>query len=566
VSSGPLWQLAATSQEIGSAPTLEDLLQTITDRVREIIGAHQSVVSTTVREDGSQSITAVSLSDRYAPWRDYDVPPRGVGVVRLVLEENRVMRLTQAELEAHPAWTGFGAEASRHPPMRGWLAAPLVARDGRTLGLIQLSDPNEGEFTAADEAVLVQVARMASLAIERAHAEEAARRVDARLRAALDSLSQGVAMWDADGRLLGANPRCREILGWRAGDVPARDDDECWRAVDEDGAPVAPGDTPTAAARRTGRAVPERVLGLTRPDGSRVWVSASASPVPAAGRDEPDSVLLSFSDVTARVQAERAVREQHLQLQALNAGLERRVRERHTELRETVGELEAFTSSVSHDLRAPLRAIRGFADMLADELDGHASPVAAHYLGRVREGARTMSALIDALLYLSRAGRRPIERRTVDATALVRDVVRRMQEGDGAPAARVEVAELPACEADPVLLRQVFANLLSNAVKFSDAGTGRVRVSGTVEAGVPVFSVEDDGVGFDMGDAERMFAVFERLPGGAGVEGAGVGLAIVQRIVQRHGGRAWAEGAPGRGARVSFTLPAAPPAEEPGRH
>jgi len=152
---------------IHSARSLNEVLQVVTDQARELVGVHQSTTSLLVGEDWAKAVHAVSLSDKYATWRAYDERPDGSGIYRLVCQLNLPMRLTQAELEAHPAWQGFGKAASRHPPMRGWLAVPLTGRGGRNIGLIQLSDKYEGEFTGEDEAVLVQVARLASDAIEK---------------------------------------------------------------------------------------------------------------------------------------------------------------------------------------------------------------------------------------------------------------------------------------------------------------------------------------------------------------------------------------------------------------
>lgn len=168
-----LRQVAEASLVINSTASLSETFQVICDRAREIVGAHQSVVSITRGEAGdgtspnwSQAINAVSLSDKYARWREYASMPDGSGIYALVCRENRILRLTQTELEAHPAWRGFGQHAAEHPPMNGWLAVPLVARDGTNLGLIQLSDKYEGEFSENDEAILVQLAQLASVAIE----------------------------------------------------------------------------------------------------------------------------------------------------------------------------------------------------------------------------------------------------------------------------------------------------------------------------------------------------------------------------------------------------------------
>jgi PAS domain S-box-containing protein len=160
--------LAEASLTIGQAASPEGVLQVIAEQARELIGAHQAVTSLTVGEDWSQAVNCVSLSDKYARWSEYAARPEGTGLSAEVCRTNRALRLTQEELEAHPAGRGFGAHAAGHPPMRGWLAVPLVGRNGRNLGLIQLSDRYEGDFTADDETILLQLARLAAVAIENA--------------------------------------------------------------------------------------------------------------------------------------------------------------------------------------------------------------------------------------------------------------------------------------------------------------------------------------------------------------------------------------------------------------
>ncbi len=171
--------LAEAALAINSALSVERVLQLITEMAREIIGAHQAVTRMTVNRNWAQAVNAVSVSEKYLTWSDFAVPPEGTEIYTLVCESNRPMRLTQQELEAHPAWNGFGAAASEHPPMRGWLAAPLIGRDGRNIGLIQLSDRYEGEFTEEDEVILVQLAQLASVTIENSRlfeeAQEASR-------------------------------------------------------------------------------------------------------------------------------------------------------------------------------------------------------------------------------------------------------------------------------------------------------------------------------------------------------------------------------------------------------
>ena len=166
-----LQALAEAALAINSAASVGEVLRVVTEKAREIVGAHQSATSMTVDGNWAQAINVVSLSDKYAAWREYDEKPDGSGIYRLVCQINRPLRMTQAELEGHHAWRGFGKAASKHPPMRGWLAAPLTWRHGRNIGLIQLSDKYEGDFAEEDEALLVQLAQIASVAIENVRSE-----------------------------------------------------------------------------------------------------------------------------------------------------------------------------------------------------------------------------------------------------------------------------------------------------------------------------------------------------------------------------------------------------------
>ncbi len=163
-----LQKLAQASPIIMSKLSFEERLLLITDQARAVIGTHQAMTMHTVKDQPQQSINAVSLSEKYAHWRDYDTQPDGSGIYSLIFDTNQPMRLTQAELERHPAWRGFGSEAEHHPPMRDWLAVPLIGHDGQNIGLIQLSDKYEGEFTAEDETIMIQFAQLASIAIENA--------------------------------------------------------------------------------------------------------------------------------------------------------------------------------------------------------------------------------------------------------------------------------------------------------------------------------------------------------------------------------------------------------------
>jgi light-regulated signal transduction histidine kinase (bacteriophytochrome) len=234
----------------------------------------------------------------------------------------------------------------------------------------------------------------------------------------------------------------------------------------------------------------------------------------------------------------------------------------NAELAASVQELEAFTYSVSHDLRAPLRHISGFSKILTEEFGSNLPPDAQHHLQRIQEGTRRMGVLVDDLLNLARVGRRDLSLRVSGLKSIVDEVIAELAPEYGERQIEWKIGELPFVECDPGLMKQVFQNLLSNAVKFT-----RPRQQAIIEVGVrdgqgtPVVFVRDNGVGFSMKYADKLFGVFQRLHRVEDFEGTGVGLATVQRIVQKHGGRIWAEAEVDKGATFYFTLGAADSAE-----
>ena len=247
-----------------------------------------------------------------------------------------------------------------------------------------------------------------------------------------------------------------------------------------------------------------------------------------------------------------------IQLQTLISSLERQVAERTAQLEASNKELEAFAYSVSHDLRAPLRHIAGFVDLLRKHEEGQLDATSSHYLETIAQSTERMGQLIGDLLTLSRAGRAEMQTRRVALNEMIHKVRRELAPEEEGRCITWEIGPLPAVEADPVLLRQVWANLLSNAVKFT-AKQEKARIEiGTLpidtENGYVTLFVRDNGVGFDPQYAHKLFGVFQRLHREEEFEGTGVGLATVRRIVERHGGRVWAEGTPDHGATFYFTL------------
>jgi PAS domain S-box-containing protein len=282
-------------------------------------------------------------------------------------------------------------------------------------------------------------------------------------------------------------------------------------------------------------------------DHSFYWVDTTIVPfLDDAGK--PRQYVAIRTDITERKRAEEEIR-------GWNAELEQRVVQRTAELEAANRELEAFSYSISHDLRAPLRAINGFAGIVLEDFSAQLPAEGRHYLERVRNGGQRMGELIDDLLAFARLSRQPVNRRPVDMTRLVHETVAELGPAAQGRAIEWRVGALPACPGDPVLLKQVWLNLLGNAVKYSrDRQPALLEAGSTRTNGATTYFVRDNGVGFDMQYAGKLFGVFQRLHRADEFEGTGVGLAIVQRIVHRHGGRVWANAEVGRGATFYFTL------------
>jgi PAS domain S-box-containing protein len=247
------------------------------------------------------------------------------------------------------------------------------------------------------------------------------------------------------------------------------------------------------------------------------------------------------------------------EIKCLNAGLEQRVKERTAELVDSNRELEAFSYSVSHDLRAPLRAIDGYSRILVEDYNDRLDDDGRRVLGVVCSEAQRMGRLIDELLNFSRVGRRTMELRETDMLALAETAYEEAIALEPGRKISAEMDALPAAHGEPIMLRQVWANLLMNAVKFTrHCNAALIQIGATHENGETIYFVRDNGAGFDMAHVGKLFGVFQRLHGEAEFEGTGVGLAFVKRIVQRHGGRVWAESAIDQGATFFFSLPDQP--------
>jgi signal transduction histidine kinase len=277
----------------------------------------------------------------------------------------------------------------------------------------------------------------------------------------------------------------------------------------------------------------------------------------SASRDEIAQLIDAFNEMLGQIQ------ERDSALQAAQEELERRVAQRTAELESVNKELEAFTYSVAHDLRAPLRHIQGFSVALEEEFRAQLPPTAVEYLTRIVGGTKRMGLLINDLLALAQVGRQELHLRRTSLNSLVEEVLQELRDEIPDRSVRWQIGELDAADSDPGLMRQVFYNLLSNAVKYTRPRnpavieTGQARINGE-----RVIFVRDNGVGFNMKYSDKLFGVFQRLHRREDFDGTGVGLATVQRIVHKHGGRIWAEAEVDKGAAFFFTLAPAPSQRE----
>lgn len=379
----------------------------------------------------------------------------------------------------------------------------------------------------------------------RCEAQQQLGEAEARVRLLLDSTAEGIIGVDLEGFIIFANRAGVERLGYQQErDVLGREIHGLINQGQEDGGLTM------GAAYGAGVAMHQRDALFYCRGGDSFHAEYWAAPKWSDG--EVIGAVLTFFDITRR-------RETEAELQRYREHLEERVTERTAELTALNRELEAFSYSVSHDLRAPLRSIHGFSKILHDKYLDCLDEAGQDYLLRVMRASNRMGELIDDLLVLSRISRGELALATVDVAELARASMRHCREGSDGREVQFHVAEMPAARADRKLLALVLDNLLSNALKFS--GT---RQPACIEVGAGEFSgrfayyVRDNGVGFDMRYADKLFGAFQRLHSMDEFEGTGIGLATVQRIIHRHGGEVWAEAEPDKGATFYFTLGQSP--------
>lgn len=421
------------------------------------------------------------------------------------------------------------ADAARAAGLRGGLAFPVMVGSS-VAAVLELYTPAPGRLDAEGLDVLAQVGLHLGRVIERAHAEAELRFERRRVAGILETAADAYVAMDRQGRICGWNRQAETLLGWTAAEAQGRSLAETLipprhREAHEHG---------VARYLSTGESRVQRrrmELEALHRDGHEIPIELVVWATP----DVEDRLAFHafLHDVTERRAADEALRRLNQDLAAANR------------------DLESFNSMASHDLRAPVRAVAGFARLLETESDQELGPRARERLARIQAAASRMDRLIDDLLQLSRVARQDMDLAIIDLGTLAGEIFGELREQD--PGRRVDArATLGATAAvDPGLARILLTNLLSNAWKFT-----RPRAEPRVEFGIAehgAFFVRDNGVGFDMKHANQLFLPFHRLHG-SGFEGTGIGLAIAHRVVTRHGGRIWVEAAPDLGATFFFTL------------
>jgi len=471
------------------------------------------------------------------PWpRTLDAPPCGLLAVdeegRILLANARAASLLR---RSHAELVGIAIED----------LVPDALRDHRDVRPLRAIRGDGTEVAVeielnplalhGERAIVIGIADLA----ERVVAEDT-------FRLAVEVCPSGVLLVDEEGTILVANRQAARILGYPMEELTGLPVDTLVpRPARGAHASLRNAYAATPAARPLGAG---RDLMAIRKDGTEVPVEVGLGPLVSRGKR---LVVTTLVDISVRKEAERAVRE-------ATDRLEQRVAERTAALERSNQDLERFTVIAAHDLQEPLRMVASYTEILAEEYRGRLGDAADQYIHFATDGARRMQGLLDDLLVYSRVTFQDSNATTFVATAPVVEVLADLRLRIEEAGATVRYGELPAVHADRLQVRQLFQSLISNAIKFRGAEAPWVEVSGRVEGEHVLFVVRDNGIGFEMRHATRIFEIFQRLHTPAQYPGRGIGLAICKRIVERHGGRIWAESAPGAGAAFRFTLPHRP--------
>ncbi len=385
---------------------------------------------------------------------------------------------------------------------------------------------------------------------ERRLVEEALRESEEKYRTLIQKIQAAVVVHGSDGRIMTCNQKAQELLGLTENQLLGKSlVDPYWHFFRENKTIMPNEEYPVNRVFSSRSELRNYVVGVHRPcTNDNAWVLVNADPV-RDSENKIKQVIVTFIDITNLKQAQEEIYK-------LNQELEQRVADRTAQLVVANKELEAFAYSISHDLRAPLRHIDGYVDLLVSRYRDSLDEKGMHYADTIAGSARRMGVLIDELLQFSRTGRTEMRKENMNMNQALQEVLTQLKESYAGRNIEWIIENLPYVRGDFALLRQVWSNLLENAIKYTRSReVARIEVSVREENDEIIFAVADNGVGYDMQYAGKLFGVFQRLHSEEEFEGSGIGLATVQRIINRHGGRVWAEGKVNEGATFYFSLP-----------
>ncbi len=431
----------------------------------------------------------------------------------------------------------FGAFLTRIVPVKD--AAGRVTRWFGT-------NTDIGEIKQAQGQLAGQAKELSQQAKDLVRSGESLEAQSTMLNLVLENMAEGLVAADLEGHFLIWNDAARRLMGRDALELPSHQWTDRYQMFLPDGVTPYPTESlPLVRALRGESTLQEMVVRHSAEP--EIFLEVTARPMKDRKGNFCGGVVV-FRDITKR-------RSDELEIRKLNEELEERVVQRTAQLEVANHELEAFTYSVSHDLRAPLRHIGGYSKILSEDF-GSAMPAEAQsHVKRIEDGVDRMVLLVDELLNLARVGRRALKLRSTNLNWVIEEVVSLLQPEAEGRQVTWKIAELPAAECDPVLVKQVFQNLIANALKFTRTRERAVvEISQRQENGQMVIVICDNGVGFNMKYQDKLFGVFQRLHRDEDFEGTGIGLATVKRIVHKHGGRVWAEAELDKGATFYFTL------------
>ncbi|MBC8351174.1 MAG: PAS domain-containing protein [Planctomycetes bacterium] len=555
--SQPAEIIRKTGDDVSGIESFDDALNLWAQQARAAIGAHQSAVSFIPHGDFKEGKHAVSLSDKYEQYRTYDVLPTGEGIWSLVATKKLSFCLTDEELQSHPAWKNFSDmrddRGLEHPPMRGWLAVPILSRDREFVGVLQLSDKLEGEFTERDLGLAQRLGQLMAPAFSLQYLNEDAQRRSEELAAAnqqlareqyllnslVDNIPDPVFFKDREGRFIRANnAMAHDACQATPDELIGKTDAEIWAGT----LPVE-----TAKDERTiletGKPLINKEEQVMTERGPDRWVLVTKMPL----RDEAGAITGIFGvarDITERKQQERE--RQAAVLAKAKQSLER-----------SNDDLQQFAYVASHDLQEPLRAVAGYCQLLETKLEESPDEEVRTFLEHATSGAKRMQALINSLLDYARVETRGKEFEHVDMDEVISGALSNLEVAIDESAAEIMTSGMPTVCGDRDQLVRLFQNVIGNAIKFRGQEAPRIQVTAKENPHFWQFSVRDNGIGIEQQYAERIFIIFQRLHTRSQFPGTGLGLAITKRIVERHGGRIWVESEPGKGSTFIFTLPQA---------